>query len=65
MVEGSFYDQVDELAQYLDSIKHPPGALAGQLAPLIENEEKDEIIRKLVEASSALSGAPEKGWIWS
>ena len=61
MVEGSFYDQVDELAQYLDTVNQTPGVLSGELAPLAEREEKDEIVRKLVNASSALSQAPEKG----
>jgi len=64
MVEGSFYDQVDELAQYLDTVKQTPGALSGELAPLAEAEEKDAIVRRLVDASSALSQAPEKGTLW-
>ncbi|KAF8477258.1 hypothetical protein BDZ91DRAFT_708933 [Kalaharituber pfeilii] len=63
MVEGSFYDQVDELAQYIDNLKQAPGALVGQLASLVEKEDKDEIVRKLVDASSALSSAPEKEFI--
>jgi len=64
MVEGSFYDQMDELAQYLDTVNQTPGVLSGELAPLAEREEKDEIVRKLVGASSALSQAPEKGTLW-
>ncbi|RPB26128.1 PCI-domain-containing protein [Terfezia boudieri ATCC MYA-4762] len=63
MVEGSFYDQVDELAQYLDTVNQTPGVLSGELAPLAEREEKDEMVRKLVNASSALSQAPEKEFI--
>lgn len=65
MVEGLFFDQVDELAQYFDTIKQTPGALSGELGPLIEQQEKDEIVRKLVDASSVLSQAPEKGTAWS
>ena len=64
MVEGSFYDQVDELAQYLDTVQQTPGILSAELAPLVEREEKDEIVRKLTGASSALSQAPEKGKLW-
>lgn len=63
MVEGSFYDQVDELAQYIDTLKHTPDALSGELASLLEKEDKDEVVRKLVGASSALSQAPEKGML--
>ncbi|KAF8451509.1 PCI domain-containing protein [Terfezia claveryi] len=63
MVEGSFYDQVDELAQYLDTVNQTPGVLSGELAPLAEREEKDEMVRKLANASSALSQAPEKEFI--
>ena len=64
MVEGSFYDQVDELAQYLDTVKQTPGVLSGELAPLVERDEKDEIVKRLVDASSVLSQAPEKGTLW-
>lgn len=61
MVEGTFYDQADELAQYIDNLNQPQDTLSAQIAPLIESEEKDEVVKRLVEASSALSSAPEKG----
>ncbi|KAI5804189.1 hypothetical protein DFH27DRAFT_513030 [Peziza echinospora] len=63
LVEGSFYDQVEELAQYIDTIKQTPGVLAAQITPLAEKDQKDEIVKQLVHASSALSTAPEKEFI--
>lgn len=61
MVEGTFFDQVDELANYIDNLKQSEGALVAELAPLVESEDKEPIVSKLVEASSVLSSAPEKG----
>ncbi|KAF3912042.1 hypothetical protein ABW21_db0200948 [Orbilia brochopaga] len=63
LVEGSFDDQVIELAEYFDSLKGGEPTLAQELQPLLEKGEKEDVMEKLVEASSVLSQAPEKEYI--
>ncbi|KAK6344000.1 hypothetical protein TWF696_007650 [Orbilia brochopaga] len=63
LVEGSFDDQVIELAEYFDTLKGGEPTLAQELQPLLEKGEKEDVMEKLVEASSVLSQAPEKEYI--
>lgn len=63
LVEGTFDDQVAELAEYIDTLKGGEPTLAQELAPMLEKGEKEDVMEKLVEASSVLSQAPEKGMI--
>ncbi|EPS39377.1 hypothetical protein H072_6866 [Dactylellina haptotyla CBS 200.50] len=63
LVEGSFDDQVAELAEYIDSLKGGEPTLVPELQPMLEKGEKEDVMEKLVEASSALSQAPEKEYI--
>lgn len=64
MVEGTFEDQVYELAGYIEQLKNAePGSLSTNvLQPLIEKEDKEGAIKELVHAAgSILMSAPEKG----
>ncbi|KAF3940145.1 hypothetical protein ABW19_dt0200922 [Dactylella cylindrospora] len=63
LVEGSFDDQVVELAEYFDTLKGGEPTLAQELAPMLEKGDKEDVMEKLVEASSVLSQAPEKEYI--
>ena len=66
LIEGSFEELADEFAHYLDEIqkKQTPdnvSNLQSEIAPLLEKEQKDEVLKKLVTASDVLNTAPEKG----
>ncbi|KAK8256256.1 eukaryotic translation initiation factor 3 subunit M [Phyllosticta capitalensis] len=65
LIEGSFEELADELAQYLDALRKSQGeessALQTEVGQLLEENKKDEVLKKLVTGSAALSGAPEKG----
>ena len=65
LIEGTFEELVEELAHYLGELqkKQNPDApnLQAEVAPLLEQGQKDEVLKKLVTASSVLSIAPEKG----
>lgn len=66
LIEGSFEELADEFAHYLDEIQKkqtPDNAsnLQSEITPLLEKEQKDEVLKKLVTASDVLNTAPEKG----
>ena len=65
LIEGSFEELADELAHYIDDVqkKQTPESANTQaeIAPLLEKEQKDEALKKLVTASDVLNTAPEKG----
>ena len=79
LIEGSFAELSEELAQYLDTVsKTESGAgLYAEIEPTLaqirekESEEspdqgalqqqKDEVLKKLVGKASVLNSAPEKG----
>ena len=80
LVEGSFPELSEELAQYIDNLNKAEGdkTLQAELAPLLEQirsseqgedaaqdenigKQREEIMKKLVTASSILNSAPEKG----
>ncbi|KAB2571575.1 hypothetical protein BFW01_g141 [Lasiodiplodia theobromae] len=67
LIEGSFEELVDELAQYLDALKKAQGEESSELqsecAQLLEENKKDEVLKKLVTSSASLSGAPEKEFV--
>jgi translation initiation factor 3 subunit M len=65
LVEGPFNDQVMELAEFFDSLKGGESGLTQELAPMLEKGEKEDVMEKLVEASSILSQAAEKGAVLS
>ena len=65
LIEGSFEELSDELARYLDDVqkKQSEGATSVQveITPLLEQGQKDEVLKKLVIGSTILNFAPEKG----
>jgi translation initiation factor 3 subunit M len=64
LIEGSFEELADELAQYIDGLKKS-GDSEEQIQPgiqkLLEDGKKEEALKKLVTSSIALNSAPEKG----
>lgn len=51
-IDGTFPDLAQELAVYLN--------IGEEVKPLLEANKKDEVLRKLVTASSSLNASPEK-----
>ncbi|KAI9674489.1 MAG: hypothetical protein M1817_001827 [Caeruleum heppii] len=67
VIEGPFEELAEELAQYIDKVK-TPNAEDGQgvhavVMPLLERNQKDEALKRLVTASAVLNSAPEKEFI--
>jgi len=65
LIEGSFEELADELAHYIDEVlkKQTPESANTQaeVTPLLEKNQKDEVLKKLVTGSEVLNNAPEKG----
>jgi len=65
LIEGSFEELSDELAQYIEEIRKKQGedgaSLRAEITPLLEQGQKDEALKKLVTGSIVLNAAPEKG----
>ncbi|KAL8949765.1 MAG: hypothetical protein Q9183_007573, partial [Haloplaca sp. 2 TL-2023] len=56
-----------ELSHYLDEVKRKEGdtntAIQTEIAPLLEQGQKDEVLKKLVTGGAVLNSAPEKEFI--
>ena len=65
LIEGTFEELVDELAQYIDDVRkkqsEDSALLRSEITPLLEQGSKDEALRRLVTGSTILNSAPEKG----
>jgi translation initiation factor 3 subunit M len=75
LIEGTFTELCEEFAQYLDSLRKDEGSsLHAEIAPLLEPlrqqeqngeepnlQQRDEVLKKVVAAATALNAAPEKG----
>lgn len=65
LIEGTFEELSEELAQYLDTLRKAHGdensSLATDIAPFLTSDNKTEALKKLVIASAALNVAPERG----
>lgn len=61
-IEGSFADLSEEFAGYIDNINKvsATNGLQAEIKPLLEANQKDEVLKKLVTGATALSNAPEK-----
>lgn len=61
-IDGAFEDLAEELAGYIDNVKKAEASegLKAEIKPLLEANQKDEVLKKLVTASPALNAAPEK-----
>ena len=67
LIEGSFEELADELAQYIDTLKKSLGdessKIQGEIGPLLQEDKKDDVLKKLIVGSQSLNQAPEKGTI--
>ncbi|KAL0257909.1 hypothetical protein SLS55_007077 [Diplodia seriata] len=67
LIEGSFEELADELAQYLNALKKNQGEessdLQAEVGSLLEENKKDDVLKKLVTASAVLNSAPEKEFL--
>lgn len=65
LIEGTFEELVDELAQYIDDLRKKQSEdsplLRSEITPLLEQGSKDDALKRLVSGSSILNSAPEKG----
>lgn len=65
LIEGSFEELAEELAQYLAQLKKPAAedgsSVHADVVRLLEQNQKDEVLKKLVTASVLLTAAPERG----
>jgi translation initiation factor 3 subunit M len=83
LIEGSFTELVEELAQYVDAIRRtaPENSVRTEIGDALEQlrekeqseqeltatqqqqvlKERDDVLKKVVVAASALNAAPEKG----
>ena len=65
LIEGPFEELAEELAQYLDNVKRTPAddasSVQAEVSRLLESNQKDDALKKLVTASVVLNSAPEKG----
>lgn len=61
-VDGSFEDLAEELAVYIDNLKkvEETEGVQSEIKPLLEENQKDDALKKLVTASPVLNSAPEK-----
>ncbi|OCK78698.1 eukaryotic translation initiation factor 3 subunit M [Lepidopterella palustris CBS 459.81] len=67
LIEGTFEELVDELAQYIDNLKKTHGDetsnIQAECTQLLEEKKKDDVLKKLVTGSTVLNQAPEKEFI--
>ena len=72
LIEGPFEELAEELAQYIDNVKQGHSGQAtedestsvhGEVTRLLEQNQKDDALKKLVTASAVLNSAPEKEFI--
>lgn len=65
LIEGTFEELVEELTQYIDNLKKQQGdessTLQSECASLLQENKKEDVLKKLVTSSSVLNSAPEKG----
>lgn len=65
LIEGTFEELAEELAQYIDSLKKSQGdeasSIRSETAELLKENKKDEVLKKLVMGGQTLNQAPEKG----
>lgn len=64
-IDGQFEDLAAELAQYIDNVtKVEEGkGVRAEIKPLLEQKQKDEVLKKLITASRALNAAPEREFV--
>jgi len=66
LIDGSFEELAEELAAYVDDLKKKSGnasSLQSDVAPLLQQQKQQEVLKKLVDGSAILSSAPEKEFV--
>ncbi|EON66699.1 eukaryotic translation initiation factor 3 subunit M [Coniosporium apollinis CBS 100218] len=67
LIEGSFEELTEELAQYIDNLKRAQGdespGIQSEIASLLQENKKDEVLKRLVTGSAVLNSAPEKEFV--
>lgn len=64
LIEGSFEELCDELATYVDSLGSAQGqqtSIQSEIQSLLQEDKKDDALKRIVAASPVLSTAPERG----
>lgn len=65
LIEGTFEELADELAQYIDNLKKSQGDESSNaqstIAELLKENKKDDVLKQLVMGGQVLNQAPEKG----
>ena len=64
LIEGSFEELCDELAAYLDGVssaQEKQTSTQSEIQPLLQEDKKEDALKKVVAASSVLNSAPERG----
>ena len=65
LIDGSFEELSEELAQYCDDIKKKQGDDTSntrtEITTFLEQGRQDDVLKKLVTSGAALNAAPEKG----
>jgi translation initiation factor 3 subunit M len=64
LIEGSFEELADELAQYIDTVKKSTDSeeqIQPEIQKHLQDGKKEEALKRLVTSSIALNSAPEKG----
>ncbi|TKA52032.1 Eukaryotic translation initiation factor 3 subunit M [Cryomyces minteri] len=65
LIEGSFEELAEELARYLDNQGQgeQTSSLHSEIGSLLQDNKKDEVLKKLVSGSTVLNSAPEREFI--
>lgn len=62
VVDGSFEDQIDELATFIDSLSQEESKVQEAVEQALQQDDKEAAIRSVVQSSGALGHSSEKGW---
>lgn len=60
VVDGSFEEQIDELATFIDSISQAESKVQEQIQHSLEQDDKESAIKAVVDSSHVLNDADEK-----
>lgn len=64
LIEGSWEELCDELAAYIDTLntaQEQQTSIQSEIAPLLQENKKEDALKKVVTASAVLNSAPERG----
>jgi hypothetical protein len=61
LIEGSFEELASELASYIDNVRKSDSPIQPDVAKLLEDSKREDVLKKLVMNASILNSAPEKG----